>query len=72
MGGPFFNDSFIDTRYDYEWTEVTQDYNAAFTGIFNFILLLLFLLFLFLLFLFLFYYFYSNILFYYFYFNILF
>jgi hypothetical protein len=32
VGSPFINDSFVDTRQDYEYTEVTQDYNAAFTG----------------------------------------
>jgi hypothetical protein len=32
VGGPFADDSFVDNREDYEYTEVTQDYNAGFTG----------------------------------------
>ncbi|KAJ3128768.1 hypothetical protein HK098_003534 [Nowakowskiella sp. JEL0407] len=32
VGGPNFNDSYYDDRNAYEYTEVTQDYNAAFTG----------------------------------------
>jgi endoglucanase len=32
VGGPFPNDSWVDSRWNYEWTEVTQDYNAGFTG----------------------------------------
>jgi hypothetical protein len=32
VGGPRLDDGFVDNREDYEWTEVTQDYNAGFTG----------------------------------------
>ncbi|KDN50953.1 hypothetical protein RSAG8_00582, partial [Rhizoctonia solani AG-8 WAC10335] len=32
-GGPAWNDTFKDDRSAYEYTEVTQDYNAAFTGL---------------------------------------
>ncbi|KAG9047540.1 hypothetical protein FS837_002064 [Tulasnella sp. UAMH 9824] len=33
VGGPSWDDSFVDNRARYEFTEVTQDYNAAFTGL---------------------------------------
>ncbi|KAG8956487.1 hypothetical protein FRC00_004866 [Tulasnella sp. 408] len=32
-GGPAWDDTFADNRARYEFTEVTQDYNAAFTGL---------------------------------------
>ncbi|KDN50952.1 hypothetical protein RSAG8_00581, partial [Rhizoctonia solani AG-8 WAC10335] len=32
-GGPAWDDTFKDDRSSYEYTEVTQDYNAAFTGL---------------------------------------
>ena len=32
VGGPLENDDYVDNRENYEYTEVTQDYNAAFTG----------------------------------------
>ncbi|KAG8974973.1 hypothetical protein FRC05_006650 [Tulasnella sp. 425] len=32
-GGPAWDDTFKDNRANYEYTEVTQDYNAAFTGL---------------------------------------
>ncbi|KAI9100694.1 family 9 glycoside hydrolase [Phlyctochytrium arcticum] len=32
VGGPTNTDTYIDNRQSYEFTEVTQDYNAAFTG----------------------------------------
>ncbi|KAI8822167.1 Six-hairpin glycosidase-like protein [Fimicolochytrium jonesii] len=31
-GGPWETDEYVDNRADYTFTEVTQDYNAAFTG----------------------------------------
>ncbi|KAJ3044447.1 hypothetical protein HK097_001459 [Rhizophlyctis rosea] len=33
VGGPELNDSYVDNRNDYVYTEVTQDYNAAFQGL---------------------------------------
>ncbi|KNC96562.1 uncharacterized protein SPPG_08149 [Spizellomyces punctatus DAOM BR117] len=32
VGGPEATDAYVDNRQNYEYTEVTQDYNAAFTG----------------------------------------
>ncbi|KAH9825338.1 family 9 glycoside hydrolase [Melampsora americana] len=33
VGGPDVNDEYKDTRKDYTYSEVTQDYNAGFTGV---------------------------------------
>ncbi|KAJ3023150.1 hypothetical protein HKX48_004091 [Thoreauomyces humboldtii] len=33
VGGPLNTDQYVDNRHDYTFTEVTQDYNAAFSGL---------------------------------------
>lgn len=32
VGGPKDDDTYVDNRQDYEWTEVTQDYNSGLVG----------------------------------------